>query len=239
MLPGMTARGWATAGQIVSQNEAPEAEEPSASAGRARGRSGVRNDPTIDWEAIENAYVWGDTLGQREDGSYVRKYPTFKQLGEKFKVSGSLVHYYAKKQKWLDRRLAVQAKTKQELDEALVKSRVLETVNASSVLDVWLRKFRDNVNDGKVPAVSITDLNTVVRLQKFLAGEGDTRTEMHVHLTLDALHARHAAMRARVGDASGEVAGELPPGEDPAITGDVPEVSVGADEDEPHAGDVD
>ena len=189
-------------------------EEKKSKTGRNRGRPRGRNDPSIDWDAVENAYVWGETIRQREDGSYVRAYPTFKQLGEKFKVAPSLVHYYAKKQKWLDRRLSVIKQTREEFDALRSKSAARKTVNALEVLEAWLVKFAKNVEEEKVRADSIQDLDKVVRLMAFIEGKGDSRVEHRVTITLEALQQRHAVIRARVIEADGAVAGEIKPGED-------------------------
>ncbi len=173
----------------------------------------------IDWEAIETEYVWGDTLGQREDGTFLRKYPTFKQLAKKYGLATATVHYHAKRGKWADRRLAVIAKTKAAFDEELAKARGRESANVVDTLDRWIKKFDANLTADKIPADTVSDLNTVVRLRSFVLGGGDSRTEARVLVTLDMLHDRHAKQRGRIIEAHGEVAGELP--ESDAMTGTV------------------
>ncbi len=203
----VSAKGPTETDEFVVQDD--EESPKKKKTGRDRGRPRGRNDPSIDWEAIENAYVWGTTVKKREDGSYVREYPTFKSLAEKFKVAPSLVHYYAKRGKWLDRRLSVIKQTKEEFDQALAKSAARETVDALEVIELWLRKFRDNLNADKVRADNVNDLDKVLRLRAFLEGKGDSRVEHKVTVTLEALQERHAAQRARVIEAHGEVAGEI------------------------------
>ncbi len=208
----VSANGWDKAEEIVVQND--NEKPPKKKTGRDRGRPRGRNDPSIDWEAIENAYVWGTTVKKREDGSYVREYPTFKSLGEKYKIAPSLVHYYAKRGKWLDRRLSVIKQTKAEFDQALAKSAARESVDALEVIDLWLREFERNIKANKVRADNVNDLDKILRLKAFLEGKGDSRVEHKVTVTLEALQERHAAQRARVIEAHGEVAGEIEPGED-------------------------
>lgn len=179
---------------------------------------------------MENAYVWGETLGQRPDGSYERKYPTFKQLGKQFGLAPSVVHYYAKRGKWADRRLAAIKKTKEEFDDELAKSRARKTVGIIGGLDLWIEKFIKELEADKVDCTSVADLNTIARLRNFLLGGGDSRTETKISVTLEQLHERHLATRARVLDAEGQVAGVLPADEDPAMTGAVPPEPEAADE---------
>lgn len=183
-------------------------------------------DPSIDWQAIENAYVWGDTIGQRPDGSYLRSYPTLKKLGEKFNVIPTLIHYHAKRGNWQERRLACQQQTQAEFDAELAKARARETVDALGVLNRWLRKFDENVRAGKVRADSIADLNTVMRLQKFLEGGGADRVQHDVRITLEQLQQRHQQLRGRVLAAAGDVAGELAASDGDPLAGEVVE-SVG------------
>lgn len=188
----------------------------SPTTGRPRGAPRGKNDPTIPWDQIEREYVWGDTLRQNPDGTFVRKYPTFKALGEKFKVAPSLVHYYAKKGGWQDRRLRCISMTREEYDREVAKSRARRIVDAERLLEDWLGKFAEKLESGAVRADSVSDLNTVVRLQKFLKGEAESRTEQKTTLSLDQLTARHKATRVQLVEADGEVAGELAPEADEA-----------------------
>jgi hypothetical protein len=181
----------------------------TTSTGRGTGRPKGRHDPDINWEAIEADYVWGETISKRADGTYVRKYPTLVQIGDKHGISKSLVHYYAKKQGWEDRRLRAISTTKEEFDKEMSKSRARETVEAMEVLDEWLREFAENVRLKKVRADSIGDLNTVVRLKQFLKGEADSRSEQKVVVSLETLQTRHRNNRGRVDEADGAYAGEL------------------------------
>lgn len=205
-----------------SKNKGKKAEETSTR--RGTGRPKGRHDPNIDWEAIENEYVWGETISRKPDGTYLRKYPTLLQIGEKYGVSKSLVHYYAKKKGWEERRLSAISTTKEEFDKEMAKSRARETVEAVEVLDQWLLQFVDNVRTKKVRADAISDLNTVVRLKQFLKGEADTRSEQNVIVSLEQLQARHKTFRGKVVESDGAVAGEL--GEEDilaAAKGELPE----------------
>jgi hypothetical protein len=197
------------------------------STGRGTGRPKGRHDPDINWEAIEADYVWGETISKREDGTYVRKYPTLVQIGDKHGISKSLVHYYAKKHGWEDRRLRAISTTKEEFDKEMSKSRARETVEAMEVLDEWLLAFAENVRLKKVRADSIGDLNTVVRLKQFLKGDADSRSEQKVVVSLETLQARHRNNRGRVDEADGAYAGELGD-EDVLSAGALPEETPAA-----------
>jgi hypothetical protein len=207
--------------KLVKSHKNKGKKNADTSTGRGTGRPKGRHDPDINWEAIENEYVWGETISRKPDGTYVRKYLTFLQIGEKYGVSKSLVHYYAKKQGWEDRRLRAISTTKEEFDKEMSKSRARETVEAIEVLDEWLLEFAANVKAKKVRADSIGDLNTVVRLKQYLKGEADSRAEQKVIVSLETLQARHRTLRGKVVEADGAVAGEL--GDEDVITGELPE----------------
>lgn len=195
--------------------------EPVSKPSKKRDKSNNRPEVKINWEAVENDYVWGDTIKKNADGTYERKYPTLRELGEKHGVNHRLIHYYAKKQKWMDRRLAAISKTKEEFDIEVAKSRARGTVDALGALDKWVQKFCENVDNNKVPADSIADLDKVARLQKFLRGEAESRSEQKLVVSLETLQARHRTLRGKVVEADGAVAGEL--GDEDVITGELPE----------------
>ncbi len=225
-----TAAKPANDAELADVAAAHESDPPERQVGRPRGRF----DPSIPWVDIENAYVWGDTIEQGPGGVFQKKYPSFRDLGRRFKVAPSLVHYYAKRGKWHDRRLAVASLSKEEFDKEAAKSRAREAVSALGVLDVWLQKFSENVEQGKVRADSIADLNTVIRLKKFLEGDADSRTEQRVVVSLEQLQDRHRDQRSRVLAAAGPVAGELAANadEDAALRGELVEGGAGGEEDE-------
>jgi hypothetical protein len=223
MLMNMT-RGWAAAEEAVSRAEAENEAPPARSRRSKDGVVDPRVKPAserVDWEAVENDYVWGETLSQREDGSYVRKYPTFKQLGKKFGCAPSVVHYYAKRGNWADRRLRAIKQTKEEFDAELAKSRARSTADVVETMDRWIKGFDDKLRQGKVDTTSVVDLDKIVRLRAFVLGQGDSRTEVKVTVTLDMLQQRHQASRARLLDAVGPVAGELPNEEAAVLAGRV------------------
>ena len=222
-------RGWAEAEASVAQEDQASARSSPSKPPRTRGAHDPRVKPAserVDWEAVENEYVWGETLSQRPDGSYVRKYPTFKQLGKKFGVAPSVVHYYAKRGNWADRRLSAIKQTKEEFDSELAKSRARGTLNVIETLDLWIEKFSQALQANKVDTSTVADLNTVARLRNFLMGGGDSRQETKVEITLEMLHQRHQQNRRLVVEAHGEVAGELAAEEDPAVTGAVVEAGA-------------
>src|SRR5437762_13683540 len=57
-----------------------------------------------DWHTIEKAYVFGDVVRVRDDGSEERRFPTIRTIAQRFGISRSLVGEKALRNDWVSRR---------------------------------------------------------------------------------------------------------------------------------------
>lgn len=195
----------------------PEQDTPTANtqSKRRRGRPRGRTDPSIDWEPIERAYVYGDEVTKADfegSGQTItdRHFPTVRELAARFNMSKSNVQYRVKRYGWQAKRDQYRKTFEQELTLAIAKARALSTADAVAILDSYIRQFADSIVEGRVRADAIADLNTAMRLKAFMQGEADSRSAVAHTVSLDALQAAHR--NARPDEVpSDEIAGVLPP----------------------------
>lgn len=177
---------------------------------RGRPRKGDR--PPIPWDEIEKAYVCGEVVRQLEDGSFERRYPSIRELAQKFGVHRSLVGYHSRRYNWPKQRKEYQEQLKAEMRRVRAKARALSTEDGLAILDAYLERFREAVESGHVRVDSIADFNTAMRLREFLLGGADSRQEIQGALTLEEMQARHRRLREELAALEPELAGVVPAG---------------------------
>ena len=182
---------------------------------RKIGRPRRGDHPPIPWDDIERAYVCGETIRQREDGSFERVYPSIRDLAEKFGVNRSLIGYHCHRHNWPEQRRAFRDKVRIESREAEAKARARPIEDALGILDRYLGRFREAVESGHVRVDAISDFNTAVRLKEFLRGGADSRQEIQGVVTLEQMQQRHARLREEVAAMDAQLAGVVPPEEGP------------------------
>lgn len=175
---------------------------------RGRPRRGER--PPIAWDAIEKEYITGEVVRQLDDGSFERKFPSIRDLADKFGVHRSLIGYHSRRHNWPTRRQEFRLQLQTEIQQLRAKARALSTQDGLAILDAYLEKFRAAVEDGHVRVDSITDFNTAMRLREFLQGGADSRSEVHGAITLDEMQARHHRLREELATLDPELAGVAP-----------------------------
>jgi len=62
-----------------------------------------------DWHAIEKAYVFGEVVRVRSDGSEERTFPTIRAIAQRFGISRSVVGAKALRDDWVSRRFYFRA----------------------------------------------------------------------------------------------------------------------------------
>jgi len=183
-----------------------DAENPNDSEGngsntrsRRRGRPRGSFIADIPWLEIEKAYVYGDPLeGSENDPAMVerRRYPSLRELGERYGVHYSLIGRKARSLNWLKRRETFKNALAEETDRAVAKAAALSTADAVGLIDTWIGRFEENLRSKRVRADNVSDLNTIMRLREFLLGNADQRSETNTTISLNAMQERFRARQA-------------------------------------------
>jgi hypothetical protein len=67
-----------------------------------------------------------------------------------------------------------------------------------AMIDTYLLKFKQALQEGRVRSDNPTDVNTLVRLKEFVMGGADSRQDLRAVLSLESLQQRYArAMRSQ------------------------------------------
>ena len=195
-----------------------DASEPTAKPKRPRGRPKKADAPIVPWDEVDRLLVFGEAVTSPKTGCVATKFPSLKEVGERYGVSKNRIWQYASRHRCLERRdeakLREQTRFDQKVTERLAEARALATADVVAVVDDYIRGFRQAVDGGKVRFDSPADLDRLVRLKELLAGNADSRQELRGGLTLEAIQARHQRARTQLDGITPEVSGEVAPRDD-------------------------
>jgi hypothetical protein len=198
-----------TRGRSTKAVRSKEAAAPKRKRGRPRNADRV----VIPWPDIDRLLVFGEMARDEETGREDLRYPSIRELGRRFGVSGALIGRYSQQHQCMARRQQnrhrAQVSFEQKLVETLAEARAVSTAETIEIVDAYLRAFRDALAEGRVRADNASDFNTMMRLKAFIEGKADSRQEVRGTITLEEIQARHRALQARLVSL------------DPAVTGEV------------------
>jgi hypothetical protein len=188
-------------------------QEMAGTAQRKRGRPRKGDRQVIPWQEIDRLLVFGEMVRDPETGRENLRYPSQRELGKRFGVSGALIGHYSKHHQCMKRRKENQHREQvmfeQKLAEKLAEARVLSTAEVIEIVDDYMRAFGEALEEGRVCVDNASDFNIMMRLKAFLEGKVDSRQEVQGTITLEDMQARHRALQAQLVSL------------DPAITGEV------------------
>jgi hypothetical protein len=191
--------------------------EYTTSQPRRTGRPRNADRLVIPWEEVDRLLVFGETVRDEETGHETVRYPSYRELGRRYGISGSLIGRYATQHRCLERREENGARERirfeQKVVEKRAEARAISTAEAVEIVDDYIRRFREALDEGRVRADGASDFNTMMRLKAFLEGKADSRQEVHGMITLEDMQARHRALRAQLEALDPAVTGEVPPRE--------------------------
>jgi hypothetical protein len=176
------------------------------------GRPRKSEGPRVPYEEVDRLLVFGEVL-PCEDGSGSTQvvFPSYRDLGERYGVSHSVIAEYAKTHNIQRRRKEaqsrIQAKTEQKLVEQRATALALSKDDELRIIDRYLVGFEQALDEGRVRFDNPADFNTMLRLKEFTKGNADSRAEVHASLSLESLQARHRQMMRTV-EATPEERGE-------------------------------
>jgi hypothetical protein len=128
----------------------------------ARGR-GQRSG--IDWEAAFGYYA---ALGPAR---------SFSATGRKFGVTQEAVGQFARRHGWAERVAELDAKTRVELDERVVRSRAVRLAETIELVDLARTEVLERLRAGEAE-VKLADRPALVKLELLLEGEATGRIEV-------------------------------------------------------------
>ncbi len=170
-------------------------DKASSNGNRGTGRPRRGERPDIDWKAVDKLLVYGERVKDARTDTSILKFPSYRELGRRFKISSTMIGRYARKHNCKQRRedflRREQAVYETKLTEMLASARALDTADMISVLDEYIRQFGEAVAARQIAVGSLADLNTAARLREFLLGNADSRREVNGTLTIQAIQAQH------------------------------------------------
>jgi hypothetical protein len=200
----------------------PTAVTISAPAKRPPGRPKIGQGPVIPWLEVDALIVQGEAITGAGPGE--RRYPSLRELAQRFGVSQTRIWQYTQKHKCFERRkemsLRTQARTDQILAEKVAGERAIATTDLVRIVDQYLLGFEKELRDGHVKTDSAADFDRLARLRELLVGGVDSRTELTGTLTLEAIQQRHRQLRDQAA------------GMTPALTGTAAPQAGGDDRDD-------
>ena len=179
---------------------------------REDGRPLKSEPPLLPADEVDRLLVFGE-LTPAVDGEIQQiRYPSYRELGERFGVAHTLVATYSKRHNCLRRREEAIERVRAKTDKAMVEMRAkglsLSREETVKIIDKFLMQFFEALDEGRVRCDNASDFNTMVRLKEFVSGGPDSRSEVQGGLTLHTLQARHRAL-VTAARAAPEIRGEL------------------------------
>lgn len=174
-------------------------------------------------ELAEEEYICGEKFDRRQDGSFLRLYPSVERVALKYGIPPKILAKIAVNKEWDHQRDRFALAVKDELRSMQAKVKAIQQQEMVDSIDGYIRKCFKAIEGGDFRFDSINDLDKAIRLREFVLGKADSKTE-HTHLlSLAEIQARHrAALQESVdlSEATGvvieeddEIVGELESGE--------------------------
>lgn len=158
------------------------------------GRPARGDEPAYNAEELDRLLVHGDHVDLGK-GEVTVVYPSFRELSLKYGCSVSTIADYAKAHNTARRRKAAGERLRVRADERFVEKRAdaiaVTRDDEIRILDTFVRKFEEALLEGRVRCDNIADFNTALRLKQLLMGDADSRSELNVTVSLQALQTRH------------------------------------------------
>lgn len=162
---------------------------------------------------LERLLVQGELVTDH-DGKQTRVYPNGQEVAKRLGISAAWVSKFARKHRCHERRAVYQAKVQEKVQERLIQAEskrlAFDTERTLSLCDKVLGKFEELLDERGVGNFSVADMNTIVRLRRYLQGDADSRQEVASSINLDTLQVAHRDMMRRLNGVSAEECGLEP-----------------------------
>jgi hypothetical protein len=180
-----------------SSSEASEEPNPEQPKRRRPGRPRKSEAPVISLEELDRLLVFGEVV-QTPDGAATTRFPTYRELADRYGVAVSYVAAYVKSHNCLRRRDEAKTRLALRVEDKLIEKRA-EAIAVGKddvvrLIDEFLLGFEKALKEGRVRSDNPTDVNTFVRLKEFILGGADSRQELRAALSLESIQQRYARM---------------------------------------------
>lgn len=149
-------------------------------------------------DEVDNLLVHGETVEAEDGGHRQVKYPSYRELAEKYGVAHSLIGKFAREHNCLARRQQAEKRVRSMSDIKLAEMRADEFAvsrdDGIRCIDRFLAQFEAAVLEGRVRCDNPPDYNLMTRLKAFLLGEADSRHQELGGITLEDMQAAHARL---------------------------------------------
>lgn len=166
--------------------------------GRRAGRPKKENRLDVEWGAIDRLIVHGEEY-EPEEGKPGHRYPTYREIGDRFGITFTTVAKYAKTHNCIERRRRQRLINKAEEDTGTKQKR--GKITAERILDIIDRaiySFERGLMEDRIIINTVDDFVKLVRARQVLTGEADARTEVVHGVTLEALQQRYQHIAGKV-----------------------------------------
>jgi hypothetical protein len=165
------------------------------------GRPAKGDEPPYNVEELDRLLVHGEHV-EVDKGEIKVVYPTFRELALRYGCSLSTISDYAKAHNTARRRKAAGDRLRILSDAKLTELRAdavaITRDDEIRIIDTFIAQFEKALAEGRVRCDNIADFNTALRLKQLLMGDADSRSELNVTVSLQALQARHLESMRRV-----------------------------------------
>ena len=180
---------------------------------RPKGRPKKADAPVVNYAELDRLLVFGEVVA-KEGGTSRVDYPTYRELAARFGISRALVAEYARKHNCMQRRREAEGKLREKAEEKIIERRAthiaLSREDEIRIIDTYLRKFLEAVEEGRVRFDDPNDFDTMLRLKGFWQGGADTRQEVHTTITLEDIQERHRLFLERSAFTTPALSGTVP-----------------------------
>lgn len=181
---------------------------------RKSGRPRRGEPPRLPAEEVDRLLVFGEVVPCENGEGTTVKYPSYRELAERFGCAHSLIAEFSKKNQCRRRREEARARATAQADAKLVELRATTMAMSRDdelrIVDACIARFEKALAEERIQLSSASDINTLLRLKEYLQGGADSRSEVQTHISLEGLQARHQqqlrAARETIPEERGEVA---------------------------------
>jgi hypothetical protein len=162
------------------------------------GRPAKGDGPAFPHDTVDHLLVHGETAKDEDGSESGVRYPSYRELGERYGVAHSLIAKYAKEHNCLARREQSEKRVREMSDVKLAELRAhklaINRDDAVRSIDRFLIDFEVALDEGRVRCDNPSDFNLMVRLKAFIMGEADSRHEQLGGITLEDMQVAHARL---------------------------------------------
>ncbi len=164
------------------------------------GRPPKNDGPAFPHEDVDHLLVHGEVVEEKDGLSSRVRYPSYRELADRYEVAHSLIGKFAKEHNCQARRKQAQKRVREMADVKLSEMRAdniaVSRDDIIRCIDRYLAQFEQALAEGRVRCDNPSEYNTMIRLRAFAMGDADSRHEELGGITLEDMQRGHARLLA-------------------------------------------